>query len=84
MNFQNATSKAWTVLNNGGNALDAVEQGVMIEESDPTNETVGLGGRPDRDGHVSLDACIMNKEGKCGSVVALQNIVHAKYCTCGR
>ena len=76
-NFQNATSKAWTVLNNGGNALDAVEQGVMIEESDPTNETVGLGGRPDRDGHVSLDACIMNKEGKCGSVVALQNIVHA-------
>ena len=75
--FQNATSKAWEVLNNGGNALDAVEQGVMVEEADPTNETVGLGGRPDRDGHVTLDACIMNHEGKCGSVVALQNIVHA-------
>ncbi len=76
-NFPNATSKAREVLNNGGNALDAVEQGVMIEEADPTNETVGLGGRPDRDGNVTLDACIMNKEGKCGSVVALQNIVHA-------
>ena len=76
-NFQNAASKAWEVLNNGGNALDAVEQGVMVEEADPANETVGLGGRPDRDGHVTLDACIMNKEGKCGSVVALQNIVHA-------
>jgi len=76
-NFQNAASKAWEVLNNGGNALDAVEQGVMVEEADPANETVGLGGRPDRDGHVTLDACIMNKEGKYGSVVALQNIVHA-------
>ncbi|MAU16225.1 MAG: glycosylasparaginase [Muricauda sp.] len=75
-NFFNATNKAWEVLNSGGNALDAVEQGVMVEEADETNETVGKGGRPDRDGNVTLDACIMDKDGNCGSVVCMQNIVH--------
>lgn len=75
-NFMNATAKAWEVLEKGGNALDAVEQGVMVEEADITNETVGVGGRPDRDGNVTLDACIMDKDGNCGSVVYLQNIAH--------
>lgn len=64
------------MLKNGGNALDAVEQGVMVEEADVTNETVGKGGRPDRDGNVTLDACIMDAAGNCGSVVYLQNIAH--------
>lgn len=75
-NFKNATAKAWEVLKKGGNSLDAVEQGVMVEEADVTNETVGKGGRPDRDGNVTLDACIMDKDGNCGSVVYLQNIAH--------
>ncbi|WP_306013713.1 MULTISPECIES: isoaspartyl peptidase/L-asparaginase family protein [unclassified Allomuricauda] len=75
-NFFNATEKAWEVLKSGGNALDAVEQGVRVEEADETNETVGKGGRPDRDGNVTLDACIMDKDGNCGSVVCMQNIVH--------
>ncbi|UJH68402.1 isoaspartyl peptidase/L-asparaginase family protein [Allomuricauda sp. SCSIO 65647] len=75
-NFQNATAKAWDVLKIGGSALDAVEQGVMVEEADVTNETVGKGGRPDRDGHVTLDACIMDKDGNCGAVVYLKNITH--------
>ncbi len=75
-NFQNATAKAWEVLSSDGSALDAVEQGVMVEEADVTNETVGKGGRPDRDGNVTLDACIMDKDGNCGSVVYLKNIVH--------
>lgn len=75
-NFFNASEKAWEVLKSGGNALDAVEQGVRVEEADETNETVGKGGRPDRDGNVTLDACIMDKDGNCGSVVCMQNIVH--------
>ncbi|RPG30439.1 MAG: glycosylasparaginase [Muricauda sp. TMED12] len=75
-NFFNASEKAWEILKEGGNALDAVEQGVMVEEADETNETVGKGGRPDRDGNVTLDACIMDKDGNCGSVVCMQNIVH--------
>jgi N4-(beta-N-acetylglucosaminyl)-L-asparaginase len=75
-NFKNATAKAWEILSQKGTALDAVEQGVMVEEADATNETVGLGGRPDRDGQVTLDACIMDKDSNCGSVVYLKNIVH--------
>ncbi len=72
----NATNKAWEVLNKEGNSLDAVEQGVMIEEADVTNQSVGNGGRPDRDGNVTLDACIMDKDSNCGAVVYIENIVH--------
>ena len=43
----NATAKAWEVLQNGGTALDAVEQGCMIEEADLKNVSVGKGGLPD-------------------------------------
>jgi len=62
-NVPNATAKAWEILQNGGNALDAVEQGCMVEEANETNQSVGKGGLPDRDGHVTLDACIMDKNG---------------------
>lgn len=72
----NATARAWDVLAGGGASLDAVEQGVMVEEVDEENQSVGKGGRPDRDGNVTLDACIMDKDGNCGAVVYLQNIVH--------
>ncbi len=74
--FSNASAKAWQVLREGGNSLDAVEQGVMVEEADVNNQTVGVGGRPDRDGNVTLDACIMDKNGNCGAVLCLQNIAH--------
>jgi len=75
-NFHNATAKAWEVLKDGGTSLDAVEQGVMIEEADVNNQTVGVGGRPDRDGNVTLDACIMDKDSNCGAVLCMQNIAH--------
>ena len=71
-----ANAAAWTVLKNNGSALDAVEKGVHVPEADPNNQSVGLGGLPDRDGIVTLDACIMDEFGNCGSVAALQNIVH--------
>lgn len=72
-----ANKAAWEVLKNKGRAIDAVEQGARVPEADPTNHTVGLGGYPDRDGKVSLDACIMDEKGGCGSVGALEHIVHA-------
>ena len=75
-NVENATSKAGEVLKSGGSSLDAVEQGVMIEEADVKNQSVGKGGRPDRDGNVTLDACIMDSEGNCGAVLCIENIVH--------
>jgi len=76
-NVPNATAKAWEVLQNKNSSLDAVEQGCKIEEADLSNSSVGKAGLPDRDGHVTLDACIMNAKGDCGSVVYLQNITHA-------
>lgn len=69
-----ANEAAWKVLSNGGNALDAVEQGVRVAESDPENPSVGLGGAPDREGRVTLDACIMNHKQQCGAVAFLENI----------
>jgi N4-(beta-N-acetylglucosaminyl)-L-asparaginase len=74
---KNATAKAWEILESGGNALDAVEQGCMVEEANAEGQSVGKGGLPDRDGNVTLDACIMDKNGNCGAVVYLQNITHA-------
>ncbi|MBL4704258.1 MAG: N(4)-(beta-N-acetylglucosaminyl)-L-asparaginase [Flavobacteriales bacterium] len=69
-----ANAAAKSTLGQGGTILDAVEAGVRITESDPTNQSVGLGGLPDRDGNVTLDACIMNHESQCGAVSFLQHI----------
>lgn len=71
-----ANAKAWEVLSAGGNVLDAVEQGVAVVESDLTNRSVGLGGMPDRDGHVTLDACIQDHEGRAGAVAFVQRFEH--------
>ena len=76
-NVKNATAKAWDVLQAGSSALDAVEQGCRVEEADASGQSVGKGGLPDRDGHVTLDACVMDNNGNCGAVVYLEHIVHA-------
>lgn len=73
---QKANAEAWKILSNGGWALDAVEAGVKVVEADPAERSVGYGGRPDRDGHVTLDACIMDENLHCGSVAALEHIMH--------
>ncbi|MFK8006715.1 MAG: isoaspartyl peptidase/L-asparaginase family protein [Saprospiraceae bacterium] len=71
-----ATEAAWKIIEQGGKAIDAVEQGVRVPEADPEDMSVGYGGRPDRDGKVTLDSCIMDENGNCGSVCFLQNIKH--------
>lgn len=71
----NANKAAWQVLRNGGRALDAVEQGVMVTEASQ-NCCVGLGANPDRDGYVTLDSCIMDEHANCGSVAFLERIKH--------
>ncbi len=73
---QEANVDAWKILSAGGRALDAVEKGVMNTEEDLHNLSVGLGGLPDRDGHVTLDACIMDEKAGCGSVAFLEHIKH--------
>ncbi|MBP6828890.1 MAG: isoaspartyl peptidase/L-asparaginase, partial [Saprospiraceae bacterium] len=71
-----ANAAAWEVLSKGGRALDAVEAGVQVPEADPEDTSVGYGGFPDRDGNVTLDACIMDEFGNAGSVSFLQHIMH--------
>ncbi|MEM9987484.1 MAG: N(4)-(beta-N-acetylglucosaminyl)-L-asparaginase [Bacteroidota bacterium] len=71
-----ANQAAWEILATGGEALDAVETGVKVVEADPSVRTVGIGSYPDRDGHVTLDACIMNEKGDCGSVAFVEDILH--------
>jgi len=71
-----ANEAAWEVLSTGGRALDAVETGVRVTEADSNNGSVGIGGTPDEHGNVTLDACIMDETGDCGSVAFLQNILH--------
>ncbi|MCB0453591.1 MAG: isoaspartyl peptidase/L-asparaginase, partial [Aequorivita sp.] len=75
-NVNDSTAEAWRVLQEGKSALDAVEKGCMIEEANAEGQSVGIGGLPDRDGNVTLDACIMDSKGNYGAVVYLQNIVH--------
>ena len=71
-----ANEAAMEVLLKGGTAINAVEAGVRVPEADPESMSVGYGGLPDRDGHVTLDACIMDHTGNCGSVSFLQHIKH--------
>ena len=71
-----ANEAAWKILSAGGRALDAVEAGVKVPEADPKVTSVGYGGLPDRDGHVTLDSCIMDENGQAGSVCCLEHIVH--------
>ncbi len=71
-----ANQVAWKTLSAGGSALDAVEAGARWAESDLCNPTVGRCGNPDRDGVLSLDASIMDGDGRCGSVAALSDIAH--------
>ena len=72
----NANKAAWEILIKGGKAIDAVEKGVRVTENDLTNRSVGIGGRPDRDGHVTLDACIMDEQSRCGSVAFVEGVKH--------
>ena len=71
-----ANKEAWKILINNGKAIDAVEAGVKIPEGDPNERSVGYGGRPDRDGKVTLDSCIMDEFSNIGSVAALEHIKH--------
>ncbi|WP_372757523.1 N(4)-(beta-N-acetylglucosaminyl)-L-asparaginase [Mariniflexile sp.] len=71
-----ANEEAWNRLKSGSSALDAIVAGVGIPEADPEVRSVGYGGLPDREGKVTLDACIMDKNSDCGAVSFLQGIKH--------
>ncbi|MEY2725921.1 MAG: hypothetical protein RLZZ458_1788 [Planctomycetota bacterium] len=72
-----ATRKAWQVIQEGGDPVDAVVAGVAIVEDDPLDTSVGYGGLPNERGVVELDAAVMHgPTHKAGAVASLQNIRH--------
>ena len=73
---EQATKKAWQSMEDGSSALDAVIAGCGVEEANAQGQSVGIGGLPDREGHVTLDACVMNEKGDYGAVLCMQNIMH--------
>ena len=75
-NYPRANEAALRTINNNGNAMDAVEAGCRVLEADEKNIYIGIGSLPDETGKVTLDACVMDSNGNCGSVAFLQNIVH--------
>lgn len=74
-NGREVNAEAWKILSKNGRALDAVEAGARYVE-DTIDCCIGLGGYPDRDGVVTLDACIMDEKANCGSVGAIEQIKH--------
>lgn len=74
-NGKEVNAEAWKILSKNGRALDAVEAGARYVE-DTIDCCIGLGGYPDRDGVVTLDACIMDEHANCGSVGAIEQIKH--------
>ena len=66
---------AWDILSKGGDPLDAIVSGVQIVELDPRDQSVGLGGLPNEEGVVQLDAsCMHGPTNRAGAVGALEDI----------
>ncbi|MEM8757036.1 MAG: N(4)-(beta-N-acetylglucosaminyl)-L-asparaginase [Planctomycetota bacterium] len=70
-----AVQRAWELLGQNRDTAEAIVEGVRIVEDDPNDMTVGLGGLPNEDGIVSLDASVMHgPTHKAGAVAAIENI----------
>jgi N4-(beta-N-acetylglucosaminyl)-L-asparaginase len=72
-----AVERAMELVKKGHDPLDAAIEGVAIVEADPKDHSVGLGGLPNEDGVVELDAAVMHGPTHGGgSVASIRNIVH--------
>lgn len=65
------------IATDSGSMLDAIEKGIWVTENDVKNASVGIGGIPNADGQVELDACIMSgPDHNAGSVAGIRDILH--------
>ncbi|MFN7021288.1 MAG: isoaspartyl peptidase/L-asparaginase [Phycisphaerales bacterium] len=67
---------ALRALRSGATALDACEIAATAIENDPGINSVGVGGLPDAEGRVSLDACVMTNPNRCGSVAFVRRFAN--------
>lgn len=68
-------ARAWDMMQRGDDTLDAIIAGVNIQELDPDDDSVGLGGLPNADGVVQLDAsCMHGPTRRAGAVGCLEDI----------
>ncbi|MBK8247995.1 MAG: N(4)-(beta-N-acetylglucosaminyl)-L-asparaginase [Gemmatimonadetes bacterium] len=66
---------AYDQIVRGEDTLDAIIAGVNLQELDPEDQSVGLGGLPNADGVVQLDAsCMHGPTRRAGSVGCLEDI----------
>lgn len=72
---KNVNAAAWSILTGNGRALDGIEAGAIYIE-DKISCCVGLGANPDRDGIVTLDACVMDEFSNIGAVAGMEQIKH--------
>lgn len=69
--------KHYARLQDGAEPLDVAIDVVKVVEADPNDHSVGLGGLPNEDGVVQLDAaCMHGPTHNAGSVAAIENILH--------
>ena len=74
-NGYNYLDEAYAFLSGGGDTLDAALKVVQGPENDPNDESVGLGGHPNEEGVVELDACCMHGPTRtAGAVGGVRNI----------
>ena len=75
---QKVLEPAWQKWLESGNMLDSIEKGANVVELDPEDQTVGLGGFPNEEGIVELDASIMSgPDMNCGAVAGMRKIARA-------
>jgi len=72
---ESCVERAFRLISEGGDVLDALVAGVNIVEEDPEDTSVGYGGLPDADGVVTLDSCCMHgPKRRAGGVAALEGV----------
>ena len=75
---ETCVERAYRLITEGRDVLDAIVDGVTIVELDPDETSVGLGGLPNAEGVVQLDACCMHGPlGRAGAVAALEGIAES-------
>jgi len=74
-NGMRAVQRAYDLIQQGMDTLDAIVEGVKIQELDPNDQSVGYGGLPNMDGVVQLDAsCMHGPTKRAGAVGCLEGI----------